>query len=105
MKEQGQKWPCFLLASSNFRLNNMSQKQHHKPFFHIKLFIFTCLWDFKIKILYPLDSTAPSAEDHIVTARIGVALSSIDVALHDHLIIGEKYSSSQAQNMESGPKN
>jgi len=68
----------------------MSQKQHHKPFFHIKLFIFTCLWDFKIKILYPLDSTAPSAEDHIVTARIGVALSSIDVALHDHLIIGEK---------------
>jgi len=40
---------------------------------------------------HPSGSTEPSAEDRIITARIGVALSSIDVALHDHLIIGEKY--------------
>jgi DNA repair protein RadC len=40
---------------------------------------------------HPSGSTAPSDEDRIITARIGVALSSIDVALHDHLIIGEKY--------------
>ena len=40
---------------------------------------------------HPSGSTEPSSEDRIITARIGVALSSIDVTLHDHLIIGEKY--------------
>jgi len=40
---------------------------------------------------HPSGSITPSSEDLLITARIGVALSSIDVALHDHLIIGEKY--------------
>ncbi len=40
---------------------------------------------------HPSGSTTPSSEDLMITAGIGVALSSIDVALHDHLIIGENY--------------
>ncbi|MBT6340287.1 MAG: DNA repair protein RadC [Desulfobacula sp.] len=42
---------------------------------------------------HPSGSTTPSSEDLMITAKIGVALSSIDVVLHDHLIIGENYHS------------
>jgi DNA repair protein RadC len=40
---------------------------------------------------HPSGSITPSNEDLMMTAMIGVALSSIDVALHDHLIIGDSY--------------
>jgi DNA repair protein RadC len=46
---------------------------------------------------HPSGSTKPSSEDLMITARIGVALSSIDVTLHDHLIIGENYYSFSEQ--------
>jgi len=40
---------------------------------------------------HPSGSNIPSSDDLMITAKIGVALASIDVALHDHLIIGDNY--------------
>lgn len=40
---------------------------------------------------HPSGSITPSTEDLMITAKICIALSSIDVALHDHLIIGENF--------------
>jgi len=40
---------------------------------------------------HPSGDVNPSCEDFNITAKINVALSSIDVALHDHLIIGDGY--------------
>ena len=42
---------------------------------------------------HPCGSTEPSHEDRIVTRKIVIALESIDVQLHDHIIIGEGYHS------------
>ena len=42
---------------------------------------------------HPSGSTDPSAEDRAITLKIGIALASIDAALHDHLIIGNGYHS------------
>lgn len=46
---------------------------------------------------HPSGSITPSTEDLMITARICIALSSIDVALHDHLIIGDNYYSFSEQ--------
>ena len=35
--------------------------------------------------------TEPSSEDRQVTRKVAVALSSIDVPLHDHIIVGKSY--------------
>ena len=35
--------------------------------------------------------TEPSNEDRLVTRKVAVALSSIDVPLHDHIIVGKSY--------------
>ncbi|MBT6690426.1 DNA repair protein RadC [archaeon] len=40
---------------------------------------------------HPSGCETPSSEDFMITARITIALSSIEVALHDHLIIGENF--------------
>lgn len=40
---------------------------------------------------HPSGDITPSSSDFAITAIIQTALTSIDVALHDHLIIGEKY--------------
>ncbi|MDM8536025.1 JAB domain-containing protein [Desulfobacterales bacterium HSG17] len=40
---------------------------------------------------HPSGCETPSSTDFMITAIVGVALSSIDVALHDHLIIGENH--------------
>jgi len=40
---------------------------------------------------HPSGSTTPSTEDLMITARLCVALSNIDVVLHDHIIIGDSY--------------
>jgi DNA repair protein RadC len=40
---------------------------------------------------HPSGDTAPSSADFAITTMVYIALSSIDVALHDHLIIGENY--------------
>jgi len=46
---------------------------------------------------HPSGSTVPSSEDLLITATIGAALSSINVVLHDHLIIGDGYHSLSEQ--------
>ena len=42
---------------------------------------------------HPSGNTTPSQEDHAMTIKVGVAAASIDVALHDHIIIGDGYHS------------
>ncbi|MCD4742617.1 MAG: DNA repair protein RadC [Desulfobacteraceae bacterium] len=40
---------------------------------------------------HPSGDITPSSSDFMITAQINAALSSIDVALHDHLIIGKDF--------------
>ena len=40
---------------------------------------------------HPSTDTTPSAEDKSITIKIGIAAASIDVAFHDHIIIGDGY--------------
>ena len=40
---------------------------------------------------HPSGDITPSSSDFAITARIHVALTSIDVSLHDHLIVGEDF--------------
>jgi len=42
---------------------------------------------------HPSGCTNPSPEDKLITVKIGLALASIDVALHDHIIIGDGHHS------------
>ena len=42
---------------------------------------------------HPSGDSDPSADDRAITIKVGIALASIDVALHDHLIIGDGYHS------------
>ena len=43
---------------------------------------------------HPSGSCDPSSEDKSITIKIGIALASIDVMLHDHMIIGNGYHNS-----------
>jgi DNA repair protein RadC len=40
---------------------------------------------------HPSGDITPSSSDFVITARIQAALTSIDVALHDHLIVGDDF--------------
>jgi DNA repair protein RadC len=40
---------------------------------------------------HPSTDTTPSAEDKSITIQVGIAAASIDVAFHDHIIIGDGY--------------
>ena len=42
---------------------------------------------------HPSGDTKPSGEDCIITTMIGIALNSIGVKVHDHVIIGDGYHS------------
>jgi DNA repair protein RadC len=42
---------------------------------------------------HPSGFVEPSAEDKAITVRIAIALASIDVVLHDHIIIGDGFHS------------
>ena len=42
---------------------------------------------------HPSGDVTPSHEDQSITIRVGVAAASIDVALHDHIIVGQGYHS------------
>jgi len=42
---------------------------------------------------HPSMDTTPSTEDKTITIKVGIAAASIDVALHDHIIIGNGYHS------------
>jgi DNA repair protein RadC len=42
---------------------------------------------------HPSGFVEPSIEDKAITVRIAIALASIDVALHDHIIIGDGFHS------------
>ena len=42
---------------------------------------------------HPSGQTTPSTEDKSITIKVGIAAESIDVAFHDHLIIGDGYHS------------
>jgi DNA repair protein RadC len=42
---------------------------------------------------HPCGSTEPSHEDKMITRKIAIALGSIDVTLHDHIIIGDGFHS------------
>jgi len=46
---------------------------------------------------HPSGATTPSTEDFMITARLCVVLSNIDVVLHDHIIIGDSYYSFSEQ--------
>ena len=38
---------------------------------------------------HPSGNTKPSVEDEFITIKVGIAAASIDVLLHDHIIIGD----------------
>lgn len=40
---------------------------------------------------HPSGNTKPSTEDKSITLRVGLAAASIDVSLHDHIIIGDGF--------------
>jgi DNA repair protein RadC len=40
---------------------------------------------------HPSGHTEPSAEDKLITRKVGLALEAIDVKLHDHIIVGDSY--------------
>ena len=42
---------------------------------------------------HPSGDINPSAEDHSITIKVGIAAASIDVSFHDHIIIGDGYHS------------
>jgi DNA repair protein RadC len=42
---------------------------------------------------HPSGQSTPSAEDQAITIKIGIAAASIDVTLHDHIIIADGYHS------------
>ena len=42
---------------------------------------------------HPSGDIKPSPEDHTVTIKVGIAAASIDVRLHDHIIVGDGYHS------------
>ena len=42
---------------------------------------------------HPSGDVTPSPEDRSITTKIGIAAASIDVHLHDHLIVGDGYHS------------
>ena len=42
---------------------------------------------------HPSGETAPSTEDKAITIKVAIAAGSIDVLLHDHIIIGDGYQS------------
>jgi DNA repair protein RadC len=42
---------------------------------------------------HPCGSTEPSPEDKMITRKVAIALESIDVRLHDHIIIGNGFHS------------
>jgi DNA repair protein RadC len=42
---------------------------------------------------HPSGDSKPSSEDKSITIKVGIAAASIDVALHDHIIIGDGYHS------------
>ena len=42
---------------------------------------------------HPSGDTEPSNADYVITTKIGVALESISVTIHDHMIIGDGYHS------------
>ena len=42
---------------------------------------------------HPSGFVEPSAEDKAITVRMAIALASIDVVLHDHIIIGDGFHS------------
>ena len=42
---------------------------------------------------HPSGDIQPSAEDRSITIKVGIAAASIDVQLHDHLIVGDGYHS------------
>ena len=45
---------------------------------------------------HPSGNTEPSREDLSITIRIGIALDSIGVTVHDHIIIGDGYHSMES---------
>ena len=54
---------------------------------------------------HPSGDPAPSNEDKKITFRTLIASSSIDVSLHDHLIIGENYFSMADEGIMKSMKN
>ena len=42
---------------------------------------------------HPSGKTDPSREDHAITIKLGIALDSIGVTIHDHIIVGDGYHS------------
>jgi DNA repair protein RadC len=54
---------------------------------------------------HPSGDTVPSAEDSVLTMQILVALVSIDVHFHDHIIIGNSFYSMADDGLLGSMKN
>jgi DNA repair protein RadC len=59
----------------------------------LKRIIFLKASAFLISHNHPSGNPTPSAEDQSITVKLGIAAASIDVAFHDHIIIGNGYHS------------
>jgi DNA repair protein RadC len=57
----------------------------------VKRIIFTKSSSIIVMHNHPSGSTSPSPEDLCITHKIGFAAASVDVTLHDHIIVGDGF--------------
>ncbi|MBU4000587.1 DNA repair protein RadC [Patescibacteria group bacterium] len=75
------------LFSGSLTASSIYPREIVKRLIHLKASAFIMVHN------HPSGDIKPSAEDKSITMKVGVAAASIDVQLHDHLIIGEGFHS------------
>lgn len=75
------------LFSGSLTASSIYPREIVKRLIHLKASAFIMVHN------HPSGDIKPSAEDKSITMKVGVAAASIDVQLHDHIIIGEGFHS------------
>ncbi len=75
------------LFSGSISASSIYTREIVKRLIHLKASAFVMVHN------HPSGDIKPSAEDKSITIKVGIAAASIDVHLHDHIIIGDGYHS------------
>ena len=75
------------LFSGSITASSIYPREIVKRLIHLKASAFVMVHN------HPSADTTPSTEDQSITIKVGIAAASIDVAFHDHIIIGDGYHS------------
>ncbi len=75
------------LFSGSIAVSSIYPREIVKRVIHFKASAFIMVHN------HPSGDIKPSAEDKSITIKVGIAAASIDVQLHDHIIIGNGYHS------------